>query len=65
MPQQDARKFVARMKEDPEFRQKVTQADGPEQLESCLHTEGMLFTQQELIGAMAECMAQMEKQMRG
>ncbi len=65
MPQEDARKFVARMKEDPEFRQKVTQADGPEQLESCLRGEGMSFSQHELIGAMAECMALMEKQMRG
>ncbi len=65
MPQEDARRFVARMKEDPEFRQKVIQADGPEQLDSCLRGAGMLFTQQELIGAMAECMAQMEKQMRG
>jgi predicted ribosomally synthesized peptide with nif11-like leader len=65
MPLEDARKFVARMQEDTAFRRKVAQMEGPEELSSCLCGEGMLFNQQELIGAMAECMAQMEEQMRG
>jgi predicted ribosomally synthesized peptide with nif11-like leader len=64
MPLEDARKFVARMKEDSEFRKKITQADGQE-LDTCLCEEGMLFTQKELIGAMAECMAELEQQMKG
>ena len=65
MPLENARKFVAKMKEDSGFRQKVAQAIGPEELDSFLRGEGMLFNRQELVGAMAECMAQMEQQMRG
>jgi predicted ribosomally synthesized peptide with nif11-like leader len=65
MPLDDARRFVARMKEDAEFRMKVSQTTGPEDLGLFLRGEGMLFDQRELVGAMAECMAQMEQQMRG
>lgn len=58
----DARVFVAKMKEDPDFRKKVTDTAGPEELLSFLDTEGLRFDQRELAGAMAECMAQMERQ---
>lgn len=64
MPLEDARKFVAKMKENPEFRKEIVQAVSPEELHSLLYEEGMSFNQQELVGAMAECMAQMEQQMR-
>ena len=65
MPLEDACRFVAKMKENPEFRNKVAQAIGPEEFDSFLRGEGMLFNQQELVGAMAECMAQLEQQMSG
>ncbi len=63
MPLDDARRFVAKMKEDAEFRKQVMQTTGPEDLGSFLRAEGMRFDQRELVGAMAECMAQMEQQM--
>jgi predicted ribosomally synthesized peptide with nif11-like leader len=59
----DARMFVARMREDHNFRRKALDATGPEDLASVLHAEGLRFDQRELVGAMAECMAQLEQQM--
>ncbi len=57
----DARMFVAQMKEDQKFRKKVQGAGDPEDLSSFLHTESLQFDQRELVGAMAECMNQMEQ----
>ncbi len=65
MPLEDACRFVARMKEDVEFRMKVTQAAGPEEFDAFVREAGLLFNQQELVGAMAACMAQLDQQMRG
>jgi predicted ribosomally synthesized peptide with nif11-like leader len=63
MPLNDARMFVAKMREDHNFRKKALDATGPEDLASVIHAEGLLFDQRELVGAMAECMAQLEQQM--
>ncbi|MFZ3049164.1 MAG: Nif11-like leader peptide family natural product precursor [Desulfatirhabdiaceae bacterium] len=60
----DARLFVGKMKEDRNFRKNVLDASGPEDLSAFLHTEGLLFDQRELAGAMVECMIQMEQQMK-
>lgn len=62
---EDASRFGARMKEDLEFRGKVTQAKSTEKFGPLPRTEGMVFNQQGLAGAMAECMAQMEQQPAG
>jgi predicted ribosomally synthesized peptide with nif11-like leader len=59
----DARRFVAKMREDLSFRKKALDATGPEDLASFQQSEGLLFDQKELVGAMAECMAQLEQQM--
>lgn len=59
----DARSFVVKMREDQRFREKALEASGPEDLAGFLHAEGLLFDQRELVGAMAECMAQLEQQM--
>jgi len=48
------------MKEDHQFRQKALETAGPEDLSWFLHDEGLAFSQRELVGAMAECMAQLE-----
>jgi len=61
MPLDDARKFVARMREDRKFREKILQTMNPEDLALFLRGESLLFDQRELAGAMAECMAQMEQ----
>lgn len=62
MPMDDARMFVAKMREDHNFRKKILDAAGPEDLSSFLQAEGLRFDQRELVGAMAECMAQLEQQ---
>ncbi len=61
MPVNDARIFVAKMREDRIFREKVLQTKNKDDLDLLLHGEGMFFDQHELVGAMAECMAQMEQ----
>jgi hypothetical protein len=63
MPLNDARRFVAKMREDHNFRNKALEVTGAEDLTSLLHAEGMLFDQRELVGAMAECMAELEQKM--
>lgn len=65
MPLNDARIFVTKMREDHNFRKKVLDASGPEDLSSFLHSVGLQFDQRELAGAMAECMAQLEQEMKG
>lgn len=59
----DARRFVLKMKEDHRFREKALEVAGPEDLAAFLHAEGLQFDQRQLVGAMAECMAQLEQQM--
>jgi predicted ribosomally synthesized peptide with nif11-like leader len=61
----NARKFVAKLREDHSFRNKVLETTGPEDLSSFLHVEGLIFDQRELVGAMAECMEQLELEMNG
>lgn len=59
----NARRFVAKMREDHSFRRKAAGAAGPEDFAAFLNAEGLLFDQRELVGAMAECMTQLEQQM--
>jgi hypothetical protein len=61
----DARKFVAKLREDHEFRNKTLETTGLEDLSSFLHSEGLIFHQRELVEAMAECMKQLELQAGG
>lgn len=56
----NARIFVARLKEDHEFRNKVLQTTGPENLVLFLKEESLSFDPRDLVGAMAECMEQLE-----
>ena len=58
----DARKFVLKLRENHKFRNKTLETSGPEDLSSFLHSEGLIFNQRELVGAMAECMEQLESQ---
>ncbi len=62
MPLNDARKFVAKMRDDSNFRDKAQNAETPEELTLLLNVEELKFDQKELVGAMAECMAQMKEQ---
>ena len=65
MPLDDARRFVTRMREDRAFRNKAGAAGTSEKLSFILNTEKLSFDRQELVGAMAECMAQMDEQNKG
>ena len=58
----NARRFVARLREDRAFRNKALDTSGPEELTALLQTEGLIFDERELVEAMAECMAQLEVQ---
>lgn len=57
----NARKFVAKLREDHSFRNKALATSGMEELSTFLDAEGLIFDQRELIGAMAECMEQLEQ----
>jgi hypothetical protein len=59
----NARRFVEKMREDQSFRNKVLQTTGLEELYSLLNAENLVFDKRELVGAMAECMQQLELQM--
>jgi hypothetical protein len=59
----NARKFVEKMREDHNFRNKVLATSGQEELSSILYAESLIFDKRELVGAMAECMQQLELQM--
>lgn len=63
MPLDDARSFVEQMRDNLEFRNKVLQTKQPEDLASFLQGQGLAFDQRELVGAMAECMAQLDQMM--
>jgi hypothetical protein len=59
----NARRFVEKMREDKSFRNKVLQTTVQEELSSLLNAENLVFDKRELVGAMAECMQQLELQM--
>jgi hypothetical protein len=63
MPLEDARSFVEQMRDNLEFRDKVWQTNELDDLTSFLRGKGLAFDQRELVGAMAECMAQMDQMM--
>lgn len=56
----NARTFVVKLREDHDFKNKVLQTEGPEDLLLFLNEESLPFNQRELVGAMAECMEQLE-----
>ena len=56
----NARKFVAKLKEDHNFRNKVLETTGPEKFFLFLKKEHLPFNQRELVGAMVECMEELE-----
>lgn len=60
MSTNNARKFVEKMREDHNFRNKVLATSGQEELSSILYAESLIFDKRELVGAMAECMQQLE-----
>ncbi len=60
MSLESAQQFVARMKEDKEFRTAVQGTADLAALNDYLRSEGFHFNQRELVGAMAECMADLD-----
>ena len=58
----NARTFVMKMREDHNFKNRALQTTGQEGLLQFLREESLLFNQRELVGAMAECMEQLELQ---
>ena len=58
----NARTFVMKLREDHDFKNRVMQTAGPEDLLLFLKEEDIPFDQRELVGAMAECMEQLELQ---
>ena len=58
----NARIFVVKLRDDHDFKNKVLQTAGPEDLFLFLREESLPFNQRELVEAMAECMAQLELQ---
>lgn len=59
----DARKFVEKMREDRSFRKNALDVTSSDELTSFLKSEVLQFDKRELVGAMAECMAQLEQAM--
>ncbi|MDH3328075.1 MAG: Nif11-like leader peptide family natural product precursor [Desulfobulbaceae bacterium] len=62
MSSDNARRFVVKLREDHNFRNKALKTSGPEDLLLFLQQESLLFNQRELVGAMAECIEQLELQ---
>jgi len=60
----NARTFVVKLREDHDFKNKVLQTEGPEDLLLFLNEERLPFNQRELVEAMTECMEQLELQER-
>jgi hypothetical protein len=56
-----AQQFVARMREDREFRTTLEHTEDDEILHEQLLHSGYRFTEQELVGAMASCMRELER----
>jgi predicted ribosomally synthesized peptide with nif11-like leader len=62
MSLENAQRFVSRMKEDKQFRNKIQGIADNKQLKEYLGKRGYKFDERELIGAMAACMAELEKE---
>ena len=58
----NARTFVVKLREEHNFKNRVLQSTGPEDLLLFLKGESLPFNQRELVEAMAECMEQLELQ---
>jgi hypothetical protein len=56
----NARTFVVKLRKDHNFKKRVLQTSGLEDLLLFLKGESLPFNQRELVGAMAECMEQLE-----
>ena len=61
MSLENAQQFVSRMKEDKQFRNTVQSITDNNKLKEYLENQGYNFDERELIGAMAACMAELEK----
>jgi predicted ribosomally synthesized peptide with nif11-like leader len=61
MSLENAQQFVSRMKEDRQFRNKVQSIADNKKLKEYLEKQCYEFDERELIGAMAACMAELEK----
>jgi predicted ribosomally synthesized peptide with nif11-like leader len=59
----NARKFVEKMRQDHRFRNKILATSDQEELSVLLQSESLVFDNRELVGAMAECMQQLELEM--
>lgn len=64
MSLESAQQFVTRMKTDKSFRAKVQTITDNEATRDYLISQGFQFDQRELIGAMASCMAELDKMMQ-
>lgn len=58
----NARTFVAKLREDHKFRNKVLETTELEDFFVFLKEEGLTFNQREIVGAIIECMEQLELQ---
>jgi predicted ribosomally synthesized peptide with nif11-like leader len=56
----NAQRFLARMREDKDFRTSVLTVADEETLKEFLASEGYQFDTKDLVGAMAACMADLE-----
>ncbi len=65
MSLESAQQFVSRMKEDQEFRAKAQSFADVASLKDFLQAQGYEFNERELVGAMAACMAELDKIMTG
>ncbi|MBT3256989.1 MAG: Nif11-like leader peptide family natural product precursor [Deltaproteobacteria bacterium] len=60
MALESAQLFVVKMREDKNFRQKVSDVADRESLWDLVKNEGFDFDERDLAGAMAACMTEME-----
>jgi predicted ribosomally synthesized peptide with nif11-like leader len=60
MSLESARQFVAKMKEDKQFRAVVQQIGDAMELNDFIASQGFEFNQRELVEAMATCMAELD-----
>lgn len=58
----NARTFVAKLREDHKFRNKVLETTKLEDFFVFLKEESLTFNQREIVGAIIECMEQLELQ---
>ena len=65
MSLESAQQFVSRMKEDKEFRIRILQTDDSVALNVYLRGLGFEFNHRQLVGAMAECMADLDAMAQG